>query len=82
MDQQVWCYDFDKDGDIDILLPFSYLDSNGAAYLVIMENDGKGKFKMHETAFDEELHLKLVQISTMTDIMILWPNMRQRSTPT
>ena len=55
MDQQVWCYDFDKDGDIDILLPFSYLESNGAAYLVIMENDGKGKFKMHETAFDEEL---------------------------
>lgn len=58
MDQQVWCYDFDKDGDIDILLPFSYLDSNGAAYLVIMENDGKGKFKMHETAFDEELVFK------------------------
>lgn len=58
MDQQVWCYDFDKDGDIDILLPFSYLDSNGAAYLVIMENDGKGKFKMHETAFDEELAFK------------------------
>ena len=55
MDQQVWCYDFDKDGDIDILLPFSYLESNGAAYLVVMENDGKGKFKMHETAFDEAL---------------------------
>ena len=58
MDQQVWCYDFDKDGDIDILLPFSYLESNGAAYLVVMENDGKGKFKMHETAFDEALTFK------------------------
>lgn len=55
MDQRVWCYDFDKDGDIDILLPFSYHYSNGAAYLVVMENDGKGKFKMHETSFDEEL---------------------------
>lgn len=55
MDQRVWCYDFDKDGDIDILLPFSYHYSNGAAYLVVMENDGKGKFKMHETSFDEKL---------------------------
>lgn len=58
MDQQVWCYDFDKDGDVDILLPFSYLYSNGAAYLVVMENDGKGKFKMHETSFDEKLEFK------------------------
>ena len=79
MDQQVWCYDFDKDGDIDILLPFSYLDSNGAAYLVIME---KVNSKCTKRLLTRNWHLKLVQISTMTDIMILWPNMRQRSTPT
>lgn len=55
MDQQIWCYDFDKDGDVDILLPFSYQSSNGAAFLVVMENDGSGKFKMHESSFEEEL---------------------------
>ncbi|WP_455587515.1 FG-GAP-like repeat-containing protein [Bacteroides sp.] len=63
MDQQVWCYDFDKDGDIDILLPFSYQESNGAAFLVVMENDGKGNFKMHETAFDE-----MIQFVACADI--------------
>lgn len=55
MDQQMWCYDFDKDGDVDILLPFSYQKSNGASFLLIMENDGTGKFKKHESYFDEKL---------------------------
>lgn len=54
MDQQVWCYDFDKDDDVDVLLPFSYLDTNGASFLVVMENDGTGKFKKHESVFDEQ----------------------------
>lgn len=52
MDSKIWCYDFDRDGDIDILLPFSYLSSNGGVFLVLMENDGTGKFKMHENYFD------------------------------
>ncbi len=55
MDFNMWCYDFDRDGDIDVLLPFSYIESNGATFLVLMENDGSGKFKMHETAFDEKI---------------------------
>lgn len=54
MDSKIWCYDFDKDGDVDVLLPFSYLDSNGASFLVLMENDGTGKFKMKENYYDEE----------------------------
>ena len=58
MDQRIWCCDLDKDGDVDILLPFSYLDSNGAAFLVVMENDGTGRFKMHEAAYDEMLDFK------------------------
>lgn len=55
MDQQMWCYDFDKDGDVDILLPFSYQESNGASFLLVMENDGTGKFKKHESYFDKKL---------------------------
>lgn len=55
MDKKIWCRDMDGDGDVDIVLPFSYLDSNGASFLVVMENDGTGHFKMHETPFDEML---------------------------
>lgn len=55
MDKKIWCRDMDDDGDVDIVLPFSYMDSNGASFLVVMENDGTGHFKMHETPFDEML---------------------------
>ncbi len=52
----VWCYDFDKDGDIDILLPFDYTTSSGYAYLVFFRNDGNNTFKKVENAFDDPLH--------------------------
>lgn len=58
MDRKIWCYDLDKDGDVDILLPFSYLESNGASFLVVMENDGNGHFKMHEMAYDGMIDFK------------------------
>lgn len=58
MDKQIWCYDLDKDGDVDILLPFSYQSSNMASFLVIFENDGTGHFKMHEAAFDKMIDFK------------------------
>lgn len=54
MDTKIWCYDFDRDGDIDILLPFSYLGDNGASFLVLMENDGAGNFTMHENYYTEK----------------------------
>lgn len=54
MDSKIWCYDFDKDGDVDILLPFSYRETNGASFLVMMENDGKGNFTQHENYYDEK----------------------------
>ena len=58
MDKQIWCYDLDKDGDVDILLPFSYQSSNMASFLVVFENDGTGHFKMHEAAFDKMIDFK------------------------
>lgn len=49
----MYCYDFDKDGDMDILLTFDYAKSSGWAFLVFCENDGTGKFTIHERAFEE-----------------------------
>lgn len=60
--ENIFCYDFDKDGDIDIMIPIDYfyidgknVKSNGGSYLVMMENDGSGKFKMHETFLEGQL---------------------------
>lgn len=49
----MYCYDFDKDGDMDVLLTFNYSKSSGWAFLVFCENDGKGKFTIHENSFEE-----------------------------
>ena len=57
----VWCYDFDNDGDVDILLPFDYTQSAGYAYLVFFRNDGNNTFKKIENAFDEPVwHFKFI----------------------
>jgi hypothetical protein len=48
----VWCYDFDKDGDVDILIPLNYQSSIGYAFLIGCENQGAGKFKVHENYYD------------------------------
>ena len=47
----IYCYDFDKDGDVDILLTFDYLSSSIFSFLVFAENTGKGKFTIHEHSF-------------------------------
>lgn len=44
----VHCYDYDKDGDIDILLPFDYAESSQYSYLVFYENQGNNVFKKRE----------------------------------
>ena len=49
----VWCHDFDNDGDIDILLPFDWTSQAGYAYLVFFRNDGNNTFKKIENAFDD-----------------------------
>ena len=51
----VWCYDFDNDGDVDILLPFDWTSTSGYAYLVFFRNDGNNTFKKVETAFDDPI---------------------------
>lgn len=58
---KIWCYDFDKDGDVDILIPFDFMTNNGefkngASYLVMMENTGDGTFKKHENYLDGEVY--------------------------
>ena len=58
---KIWCYDFDKDGDVDILIPFDFItdygnSKNGASYLVMMENTGNGTFKKHENYLTGEVY--------------------------
>lgn len=49
---RIWCHDFDKDGDIDILVPFNSEDNNGQSFLLMFENKGDGSFKKHEYYID------------------------------
>ena len=50
---KIWCHDFDKDGDIDILVPFNGLENNEQGYLIMLENKGDGSFKKHEHYIDK-----------------------------
>ena len=51
VDPDMYCYDFDRDGDVDILVTFSApLNSTGYAYTMFFENDGTGQF----TQLDEQ----------------------------
>lgn len=47
----IHCYDFDKDGDVDILLTFNYDTQFGFSFLVFAENNGKGNFTIHEHSY-------------------------------
>lgn len=40
-----YCHDFDRDGDIDIVLPMGKLTADEGAYLIFFTNDGNGNFK-------------------------------------
>lgn len=46
--KNIWIHDFDKDGDLDILVPFDAAANNGQAYLVMFVNNGNGTFKRRE----------------------------------
>lgn len=49
----VYCYDFDHDGDVDILLPFDYTEASQYSYLVFFENQGNNTFKKRERGSEE-----------------------------
>lgn len=48
--KQIYCFDFDRDGDVDILIPCDIRDN--LSYLIVMENQGNGKFKRHENLIE------------------------------
>lgn len=60
----IWLYDFDKDGDVDILVPFDkYIKianapshDNGGSYLVMFENRGNRSFKKHENYIEGDVY--------------------------
>jgi len=43
-DAEIYLYDFDKDGHIDVLITFSSHRNNGTAYIFFAKNDGNGNF--------------------------------------
>ena len=45
---KLWCYDFDKDGDKDILLAFNYNINRQGSYLMMFENINNEDFQSHE----------------------------------
>lgn len=49
VDNDIYCYDFDNDGDVDILVTFSAPYNNtGYAYTMFFRNDGNGNFTQLE----------------------------------
>ncbi|MBO7050199.1 MAG: VCBS repeat-containing protein, partial [Bacteroidaceae bacterium] len=51
VDKDMYCYDFDNDGDVDILVTFSApYNATGFAYTMFFVNDGSGNF----TQLDEQ----------------------------
>lgn len=51
----MWCYDFDHDGDVDILIPIDTQKSIGGGFLALYLNDGNGKFKQSETFIEGDV---------------------------
>lgn len=56
--EDIWLRDFDKDGDIDILIPFQPKDNDGMSFLVMFENDGSGSFKKKEYMIDGTVNFR------------------------
>ncbi len=69
---RVWCYDFDHDNDVDILIPVDYqqhyinsntsyggdIKVNGLSAVLLAENLGDGTFKNHEYSFEGKIYFK------------------------
>lgn len=57
VDKDMYCYDFDSDGDVDILVTFSApYNATGFAYTMFFVNDGSGSFtQMDEQDYGDNL---------------------------
>ncbi len=57
VDKDMYCYDFDNDGDVDILVTFSApYNATGFAYTMFFVNDGSGNFtQMDEQDYGDNL---------------------------
>lgn len=57
VDKDMYCYDFDNDGDVDILVTFSApYNATGFAYTMFFVNDGSGSFtQMDEQDYGDNL---------------------------
>ncbi len=63
---RIWCYDFDGDNDVDIMIPVDYIQeygngekkNNGFSIVLIAENKGDGTFKKHEIGFDGHIYFR------------------------
>jgi hypothetical protein len=53
-DREIYCYDFDKDGDVDILATFSYPTNRLGSFWLFAENDGSGNFTVSEDGNTEQ----------------------------
>ena len=62
-DDRIFCYDFDKDGQVEILTTFSTLgNQTGAAYTMFFDNDGQGNFTMQpEQTWTDSLYFTCCQ---------------------
>lgn len=47
-DKTIYCYDFDRDGDVDILATFSYPANKVGSFTLFAQNDGNGNFTTTE----------------------------------
>jgi hypothetical protein len=47
-DKNIYCYDLDKDGDIDVLATFSYPYNLVGSFTLVALNDGNGNFTINE----------------------------------
>lgn len=61
-----WCYDFDRDGDADILLAFDYTDSQAYSVLIFCRNNGDGTFT--RSMADEYFFPETLQFIDCVDI--------------
>ena len=58
VDQTLYVYDFDRDGDVDILVTFSApANATGYSYTMFFQNDGQGNFTQMEEQDSGDLRL-------------------------